>query len=316
MNIGLVLGGGAAKGAYHAGFLKALNEDLKCTPNHVTSISCSSIGVFGGYAYSANKLDLLCDIWQQIHFDSIVDVMNSVWFKHFLKDMIKALATENDYLQIPVYSPICYFPLIHLEYGRLLGDYHKKWRRFMLGAVSYPIVSGGIHFFRGQLAIDGGAMDNIPIAPLLYNEKPDVILALHFNAGFKPRKIHVSRGIPIIDYDITIDSIYRKHSFDFHGDILNARIENGYEYGKRICSLLFNGGANTLQELCEAAKVQKDKEEIARMDNTTFESWVQLLNDIFYPFISKTKVRVRDLCVPKAKTNELEELRHADEPMP
>lgn len=316
MNIGLVLSGGVGKGAYHAGFLKALNEEIRCTPNQVTSISCASIGMFGGYAYAANKLDLLYDIWSQIHFDSVADVMYNVWFKHLLRDIIKTLVCEGDNLRIPMYAPICYLPFLHMDYCRLLGSYNKKWRSFILGAASYPFVSGGIHFFRGQLVIDGGIMDNIPVVPLLHHEKPDVIMVLHFVAGYKPRKSHTLYGIPIIDYDISLNSIHRKHSFDFHGDVLNARIQDGYEYGQYICSKLFNNGQNSLEELCAAAKIQKEREVFQRMDNVTFETWGQRLNEVFYPFISKTNVHIRDLYKnkPEQAAQTKEEL-YADEAM-
>lgn len=53
MNIGLVLSGGVAKGAYQAGFLKALEEEMGS--NHITSISCASIGLFSGYAFAERK---------------------------------------------------------------------------------------------------------------------------------------------------------------------------------------------------------------------------------------------------------------------
>lgn len=295
MNIGLVLSGGVAKGTYQIGFLKALNEEILNTRYKINCVSCASIGTFSGYAYAANKLDLLCDIWSKIHFDSTVDLLFEVWFRHFLKDSINLLINENDTLSIPVYTPICYLPFIHMDYFRLYGDYYKKWRRFMLGAVSYPVLSGGLHWFRGQVSFDGGAMDNIPVFPILVNEKPDLILVLHFEAGFKPRKKYLNYGIPIIDFDISIDSVLRKHSFDFHHDTIVRRIEDGYNYGKKICSSLFNGGKNDLEQVIAAAEEQKEREFVTRLSNVTFETWVQRLNEIFYPFISRTKIKVRDL---------------------
>ena len=49
MKIGLVLAGGIAKGAYQAGFIKALKEELGDS-NEIVAISCASIGFFGAYA--------------------------------------------------------------------------------------------------------------------------------------------------------------------------------------------------------------------------------------------------------------------------
>ncbi len=295
MNIGLVISGGVAKGSYQVGFLKALNEEIKHTSIKVSAVSCSSIGIFSGYAYAADKMDALSDIWNRVHFDSTVDLLYDVWFKHFLKDAIHELVKENDSLKIPMYTPICYLPFVHMDYFRLYGDFYKKWPRFMLGAASYPFLSGGIHWFKGQMSFDGGAMDNIPIMPLLFDGSPELILVLHFEAGFKPRKKYLDYGIPIIDFDISIDSVLRKHSFDFHHDTNIRRMEDGYIYGKKICSVLFDRGNNGLNEILNAAKEQKDKEFTKRLSSVTFETWVQRLNEIFYPFISRTNIKINNL---------------------
>lgn len=296
MKLGLVLSGGVAKGAYQAGFLRALQESGMLSS--VTGVSCASIGLFSGYALSAGKIDALCDIWGQIHFDSFADLACEVWFRHFLKDLLNEFVDPADVLRVPVYAPICYvLPLIRMEYCRMFGRYVKSWSRFILGAVSYPFISGGIHFFRGQITFDGGAMDNIPVFPLLEFEKPDIILILHFESGYRPRRKYLLSGIPILDFDISVSDRYRRHSFDFHSDTLRARIERGYEYGSDLLGKLFNGGANTLEEICAAAKLRGDSEADERLDSVTFETWVQRLNEIFYPYVSRFKIKMRDLSV-------------------
>lgn len=311
MNIGLVLSGGVAKGAYQAGFLKALEEEMGS--NHITSISCASIGLFSGYAFAAKKTDLLCDIWRRIHFDSSVDLAYEVWFKHYFKDLIGELVCKDDVLNIPVYAPICYvFPLIRMEYCKLYGRRIKNWDKFMLGAVSYPFLSGGVHFFRGQITFDGGVMDNIPVFPLIKYENPDAILILHFEAGYRPRRKYLLSGIPIVDYDISLNDIYRRHSFDFHGDTLLARLDRGYEYGKEICGKLFHGGENRLEEFCCAAERQKKMELKQRLDNITFETWVQRLNELFYPYVSHFPLKLRDLSAGAKKGSVRQEKKESE----
>lgn len=193
MKIGLVLAGGVSKGAYQAGFLKAITEG-KAAQN-ISALSCSSIGLFGGYAFASGKIDLLCDFWQSTHFDSSVDLMLNIWFKHYLRDVISTLVKSEDVLSVPVYAPIVYLPFVHMNYCKLYGNYTKKWKRFIAGAISYPILTG-LHFFRGQIAFDGGLMDNIPVFPLIRFEKPDLILVLHFEPGWRPRKKYTLSGIP------------------------------------------------------------------------------------------------------------------------
>ncbi len=298
MNIGLVMSGGVAKGAYQAGFLKAIKE---IKGSKVTCLSCASIGILNGYAYAADKIDKLWDLWRSIHFDSIADLAYNVWFKHFLRDIIHEIVCEKDVLTLPLYAPICYLPIPRIQYYKLEGEYLKKWYSFIRGAISFPFISGGIRFYRGQMVIDGGMMDNIPIQPLLYAEQPDLILVLHFEAGFRPRKRYLERGIPIIDYDVSLHNHFRKYTFNFHEDILKAMVESGYEYGQEICAQLFGGGENDLQSLLVEAKKRQEVELSARIHNYSLDTLVQRANEIFYPFIRKKGNIIYDISQVKRR---------------
>ena len=55
MNIGLVLSGGMAKGAYQIGALKALNNFVPL--EEIKYISAASVGVLNGYAYATNNIE-------------------------------------------------------------------------------------------------------------------------------------------------------------------------------------------------------------------------------------------------------------------
>lgn len=300
MNVGLVLSGGLAKGAYQAGFLRAVKE----SGVNVTSLSCASIGIFGGYAFSANKVDKLVSMWQQIHFDNVFDLAGSVWFKHFLKDEIKMIVEENDSLKIPLYAPVCYLPFLHMNYYKMYGEYDKRWNSFIHSAISFPFISGGPRFLKGQIALDGGLMDNIPVQPILFNEKVDVILVAHFEAGYRPRKNYLMRGIPILDFDISIHNMFRKRSFDFHGDTLKSMLDSGYEYGNCICKELFDG--RTVEETVSNSETIKEKEASLRFDNSTLDTWIQRANELFYPFVKKKRTKIRELVCVKEKTTERE----------
>ena len=55
MNIGIVLSGGMAKGAYQIGALKAIRENINI--DDIKCMSCASIGVLNGYSFLMNRLD-------------------------------------------------------------------------------------------------------------------------------------------------------------------------------------------------------------------------------------------------------------------
>ena len=298
MRLGIVLSGGVAKGAYQAGFLKAF-EKLYGRDN-ISCVSGASIGALNGYAFCADKTEHIYDIWKSIHFDSVSDVMHNVWFHHFLSDSVHSIVSENDELKIPLYVPICYYPIVHLNYCRLYGKYNKKWYNFMRGAISFPFIAGAPKFFNGQPVIDGGAMDNIPILPLVKGERPDMIIVLHFSAGFRPRKILLDDGIPIVDFDVSITNKFRKHSFDFHNQTISSMLESGEKYAEEIYGNIFEN-AETLEELLKRASVQTEKESDERFNNYTFETWVDRLNEVFYPFLRHDGSNLKDISSKQKK---------------
>ena len=63
--IGLVLGGGGAKGAYQAGALKAMKEANLI--KNITYVSANSIGTINALMFMSDKIDESYDIWLKIN---------------------------------------------------------------------------------------------------------------------------------------------------------------------------------------------------------------------------------------------------------
>ena len=311
MRIGLVLSGGVAKGAYQAGFLKALKEELG-EGNEIVAISCSSIGIFSGYAYSAGKLDTLEELWNGIHFDTLPDFILNVWARNFLDITLHRLAEPGDNLDIPVISPVLCMPLPHLSWGEMQGELQKKWMPFMLGGMAFPILTGGIRFYRYQIAVDGGAVDNIPILPFILDKSwnLDLILVAHFESSYTVRKRYAQAGIPIVEYDISNGSALKRHSFRLQHVIISECIKDGYKYGKRICSELFAKGRNDLPTLLRVADRHRKEEFASRINNRfTFETFVQRLNEILYFLILPNRIKVRELKDRKRKKKRVKSVK-------
>ncbi len=303
MKIGIVLSGGGAKGAYQAGFLKAIEDNIG--RKNISCVSSSSIGMFNSYMFCKDKTDDLISVWKDIHFDSMADMLWALWFKNFLGSTVNKLTSPEDVLNIPMYSPICYLPTFSMRYNKLVGKYNPKWKKFLKGAISYPIFAGPFRTFKGQLAIDGGAMDNIPVFPCLNptreEEKPDVILVLHLLSHYRVRKEFTESGIPIIDYDVSISNKFRKHFFDFHADTIDAMIDRGYEYGTGVCREVF-ADVNDLDRIVACAAARRKEEAEARFDAKDGDMWIQKLNEIFYPIVRQCRKKIIDLSyVEKSK---------------
>ena len=303
MKLGIVLSGGGAKGAYQAGFLKAIEDTIG--RKNVSCVSASSIGMFNSYMFCKDKTSDLIDVWKDIHFDSMADMLWALWFKKFLGKTVDRLTSQEDVLNIPMYSPICYLPTFSMRYNKLLGKFNPKWPKFLRGVISYPIFAGPFRTFKGKLAIDGGAMDNIPVYPCLNptreEEKPDVVLVLHLLSHYRTRKEFSDTGIPIIDYDVSICNKFRKHFFDFHNDTIEAMLDHGYEYGLDICNTVFKDINDKERVIAEAAARRKEEAE-ARFDARDGDMWIQKLNEMFYPIVRQCRKKIIDLSyVEKAK---------------
>jgi len=67
---GLVLEGGGAKGAYHIGALKALNE----LNIEIDAVAGTSIGAMNGAMFVQDKLNIAYDYWYNISTAKVLDI--------------------------------------------------------------------------------------------------------------------------------------------------------------------------------------------------------------------------------------------------
>lgn len=291
MKIGIVLGGGAVKGAYQIGFLKALLQHVG--KEEIKAISCSSIGVLNGYALASNKFDQVYDIWKNLNFETPIDVIANVWENKLLKNIIANMVTANDHLQFPVYTSVCFLPLISLKYYKFEGDYKRDWSKLVSGATFFPLFSGGLKFYHGQIAVDGGMIDNIPLKPLAEEEDLDLIFVLHFQPQYKVPQKYRNKKTVIIDLDVSSQNQFRKYFVNFNKYIIDDMLYSGYQYGNHICSTLF-AGERTLDSVRNAAAKIYDAEREFRANHPTLNR-VSKANKFFAPLRNlKNRVKILD----------------------
>ena len=93
MNIGLVLSGGMAKGAFQIGALKALNSFVPL--KEIKYVSCSSIGVLNGYSYITGNLDKAERAWRSVYKDDSRIFISQILKNDMLDSNIKELCNNN-----------------------------------------------------------------------------------------------------------------------------------------------------------------------------------------------------------------------------
>lgn len=284
VKIGLVLSGALAKGAYQVGFIDALIEKLG--RNSIVGLSGASMGACNAYGVAANKMDTIKSIWAGFNYPSIFSIWKSMVFQNTIERTFNKLFDDQDYLDMPVYvSSVSTFPSLTFNYVKLEGPYQLDMRRFMKGAVGFPILTGGPKLYRKRLHTDGGVIDNIPIYPLTTLDI-DIIFVLHFDPKFElEKRLQLSDKI-ILEIDLSVCNAYLKKSFDFKQENLCNMQKSAYEYAKVLLDRLFKD--MSLDAIRIEAKKIMAEESKERLNYKALDTWPTRLNRLF------AKYRVKD----------------------
>lgn len=247
MNIGLVYSGGISKCAYQIGFTQALLEYIPYSSIKV--ISGASMGAFTAYALATNKLSEIQDIYESINISNCFDLFWQVCSKNLLSSAMNSFFSLNDKVHIPICFPITYIPLLTTKYFWIYGNYNPFWKNYFESAVNFPFICGMPKIIEHRLAIDGGAVDNIPLYPIIKmqsefltaREQLDLIIVMHFHPRYNYRK-EFKTDIPILDIDVSINNDFKKRHFDFSQDYVKEMIISSREYGIQISKKIFGKG--------------------------------------------------------------------------
>lgn len=215
VKIGLMLGGGGAKGAYQLGVIKALEEaDLL---KHIKSVSGTSIGAINTILLMANKNHRrMSEIWSEIDDKSVFGHRNNLFKKpdriYSLEPLAETLISKVNLEEIKK-SNYRGFATAALMYSKesmrhqLLTDTMEK-RVFclnecdnpydaVLASASIPVIFGPTQI-DGFNYVDGGILDNYPVQPLI-DDGCNLIFAVPLDDRFNPH-IYDYANVNIIDF--------------------------------------------------------------------------------------------------------------------
>jgi NTE family protein len=175
MKIGLVLSGGGARGFAHLGVIKAL-EEFGLRFYHVAGTSAGSIaGAFYCYGYTPDEI---LDRISQMGFLKSVRpawAWTGLLSMDGFKEMMYRCMPENDFnaLKIPLTvaaTEIRLGKVVYFEEGELIPA--------VLASSTIPALFNPVKQ-NGNVYVDGGVMDNLPVRPLV--GKCDFIIGSHCN---------------------------------------------------------------------------------------------------------------------------------------
>jgi NTE family protein len=243
MKIGLVLSGGAVRGAAHIGILKALEEE-NIPIYAVSGVSAGAIvGSFYCFGYSAKDIEkialeanFLKMFSPSIPFKSLFSLYN---LEKFLKNYIK----EN---KIEKLQKKFFITTTNLNEGTYVFWDRGNLYEIVRASSSIPFIFEPVEI-EGNKHVDGGLLNNLPVEPL--KEICDYTIAVDVSPLSKEQNINNIFNIAIRSFYLAIRSNIevRKNIADIFiqpEELININIfdirkikdaiEIGYKEGKKL----------------------------------------------------------------------------------
>ncbi len=176
-NIGLVLSGGMAKGAYQLGALKAISRYF--TPDEFSVISCSSIGALNGYAFAMQRLSQAEKMWMQLCETNTRQSIGKVLRSVFLQQEIENICSKEDTLPTKCYTTLLDLSKRQVTYFNLQQALKDDLPQYLKASVAMPVYNRSVRLGDNSY-FDGAMVDNIPVYPLLL-QPPDYIFCIYFD---------------------------------------------------------------------------------------------------------------------------------------
>ncbi|MBQ6893777.1 MAG: hypothetical protein IJN48_06175, partial [Clostridia bacterium] len=177
MNIGLVLSGDMAKGAYQVGALRALSNYIPL--EEIKYISCASVGVLNGYAYATQNLDGAEKIWKSMCSNNSRMLISQVLKSSMLQRNISRIYNHNKALSSNFYCSLLDMSHKSLIYKNLAKVDHKNIPKYLRASVAMPIYNHAVKIGNTSY-FDGAMVDNIPVYPLMKHNL-DYIICIYFD---------------------------------------------------------------------------------------------------------------------------------------
>lgn len=267
MKVGLMLGGGGARGAYQIGVLKALEEHGLSTKFDV--ISGASIGALNGYFYLAsNSYQKVLDSWLYGVKNNPIDLSKRLKGKDkrglFSTTVIQEM--EDLYMDKTLFKQTkthLYVITTKINTPRLTSMVPWRWSKVIrhvnasvnpvieaISSSSIPIIFGATEV-EDDYFIDGGLVDNNPI-DVLIDKGCQLIFACSLDPSYDYR-VYKEHNITIVNVTST-NAFPRgiiKHYLgviDFNETLIHQRVEYGYYVMSEMIKECVRLGVLTLED--------------------------------------------------------------------
>ena len=246
MNIGLVLSGGMAKGAYQIGALKALNNFIPL--NEIKYMSCASIGVLNGYAYATENLGRAEQMWKNICSNDTRLIITQILKSSMLQQNIKSIYDADKKLSSAFYCSLLDLSHKNIVYKDLATVSHNEIPLYLKASVAMPIYNRSVQLDNTSY-FDGAMIDNIPVYPL-FKHNLDYIICIYFDdTCYKFENTYFDNKIIKITFPC---EGMLKQSVIFKQDSIDQMIKNGYDRATFLLKSVLSEGYENLEYIYQA----------------------------------------------------------------
>ena len=177
MNIGLVLSGGIAKGAYQIGVLQVFKQYLPY--DFFSHVSASSIGVLNAYAYLTDQLDAAEEIWKSQNYTGMIGFVRSFVKDSYIDSLISKVQPKPLNHACNFYISALSLSTLHLSYINVKDVEPSEMWSYLKAGVALPPFRAPIKIHNERF-VDGAMVDNIPVYPLV-SHKPELVIVQYFD---------------------------------------------------------------------------------------------------------------------------------------
>jgi NTE family protein len=202
--IGIVLSGGGARGFAHLGVLKALDEK-GIRPDIISGVSAGSI--VGSFIAAGKNAEEVMEIMNE---SDIFDYARVTIPRHGLMSLKNLKKNLQKHLGIRKFSDLK-IPLFVAASNLYTGGikyFHKgDLIRIVQASSSIPVLFSPLKI-DGDLYVDGGLLDNLPVEPL--RDKCDTIIAINLMPVEEINNLDNLIEVALRTFQLSINRDYKK----------------------------------------------------------------------------------------------------------
>jgi NTE family protein len=238
--LGIAFQGCACRAAFHAGVAAALDEGG--VPIGIASGASSGSLCAAGVA--AGRARDLPSVWRSFAGRSVVSLRRALWnrspfdMSHLVRHALREHLGPLDLRDRPVEALVVATRLRDLRPLVFSSRSEPDLLEPLLGSCFLPVLYGRPVRVRGELLVDGGLRDNLPLQPLVERGATEVIAVVTSPDGVAVKTPLATRWRPRVDgaklHVIHPRSPLALRSWDFDRDRMARALDEGYARGREF----------------------------------------------------------------------------------